>query len=157
MDASVQVNITVETNEKGTQADIPLSVIDESCQMPPPPLDEDTLKNVTLAMKKDHSYAKSVEPKTLPKAQCTTGLNSKPIPLVDVETVRSIDSSKHEAMASVVTSLFELLLKSAADKESTGVERFKANQFSTVSLPPFSSSTEPFPPPIEEEAGVPAQ
>ena len=143
MDASVQVNITIETNEKGTQADIPLSFIDESCQMPPPPLDEDTLKNVTLAIKKDHSYAKPVEPKPLPKTQCTTGLNSKPMPLVDVETVSSTDSSTQEAMASV-------------GQESTGVESFKVNQFTTVSMPPLSSSTEPFPPPIKVKTGVPA-
>ena len=156
MDASVQVNITAETNEKGTQADIPRSVIDESCQVPPPPLDEDTLKNVTLAIKKDHSYAKPVELKTLPKTQCTTGVTSKPMPLVHVETVSSIDSSTQEAMASVGTSLSELLLKSAADKKSTREEIFKANQFTTASRPPLSSSTEPFPALMVEEAGVPA-
>ena len=110
VDASVQVNNIEETNEKGTQADIPLSVINENCQMPTPPLDEDTLKNVTLVIKKGHSYAKPVEPKTLPKTQCTTGINSKQMSLVDVETVSSIDSRTQEAMASVGTSLSELLI-----------------------------------------------
>ena len=59
------------------------------------------------------------------------------MPLADVETVSSTDSSTQEAMASVGTSLSELLLKSAADKESTGEEIFKANQFTTASRQTF--------------------
>ena len=62
-DAAVQVNITARRDDKQVQVNIrSAETKDQCCQIPPPPLDEETLQNIILATKKDHDYCKVAKP-----------------------------------------------------------------------------------------------